>query len=87
MSILSKNKKVHFNNIIIEHITYSSQEYDRLCIDHVLYRKAYNRFSDNDMINLYLELDKYKLHEMIIHKNAFSNNTFHFKKFNYSKTE
>ena len=71
------NKKVKFDDIITEYITYSYKEYDRLCIDHVLYRKAYNMISDIEIYNLYLDLDKYKLYEMVVNKESFCNNLYH----------
>lgn len=72
-------KKIVFNNNIEIFTTYSSNEYDRSCIDHVLYRKAYQRISDKEMDNIYILLDIYKLYEMKVHKNSFSNNLYHTK--------
>jgi hypothetical protein len=43
-SVLNKNvekKKCSFNNIITTYVTYSSEEYDRHCIDSILYQKMY----------------------------------------------
>lgn len=60
--------------------TYSEQEYDRTCIDHVLYRRAYQRISDEEINAIYVNLDLYKLYEMPVHKNSFKNNLYHVKK-------
>ena len=74
-------KRVDFNldkNITFD--TYSSQEYDRTCIDHVLYRKAYRLISDDDIHSIYVSLDLYKLYEMPIHIDSLKNNSYHTKK-------
>ena len=72
------NKKtVKFNNDIIEHITYSYKEYDRSTIDHVLYRRSYNQISDQELNNIYIVLDIYKLYDMSVHKDSFKNNKYH----------
>lgn len=74
-------KNVNFdlgNNIV--YITYSRQEYDRSSIDHVLYRRAYRRISDEEMNAIYINLDLYKLYEMPVHKSSFKNNLYHIKK-------
>ena len=60
--------------------TYSSEEYDRSCIDHTLYRKAYNLISDTEFQSIYVSLDIYKLYEMPIHKDSLKNNLYHVKK-------
>lgn len=80
-------KSVNFNlsnNQV--YITYSREEYDRSCIDHVLYRRAYRRISDDEMQSIYVNLDLYKLYEMPVHKNSLHNNTYHIKKLNYGLT-
>lgn len=74
-------KRVNFNlnnNKIF--ITYSNQEYDRSIIDHVLYRRAYRRISDEEMHAIYVNLDLYKLYEMNVHKDSIKNNLYHVKK-------
>jgi hypothetical protein len=74
-------KNVNFdlgNNIV--YITYSRQEYDRSSIDHVLYRRAYRRISNEEMNAIYINLDLYKLYEMPVHKSSFKNNLYHIKK-------
>ena len=63
--------------------TYSNQEYDRTCIDHVLYRKAYNRLSNGEMNSIFVTLDLYKLYEMPVHKNSIQNNMYYVKKFKW----
>ena len=72
-------KTVTFNNNVIEHITYSKDEYDRHSIDHVLYRRSYQRVSDQEWNSLYVILDIYKLYEMKVHKDAYKNNQYHTK--------
>lgn len=62
------------------YITYSREEYDRSSIDHVLYRKAYRRISDDEMNSIYVNLDLYKLYEMPVHKSSFKNNSYYIKK-------
>jgi hypothetical protein len=74
-------KNVHFNlNKNIIYPTYSREEYDRSCIDHVLYRRAYRRISDAEMNAIYVNLDLYKLYEMPVHKSSFKNNSYHVKR-------
>jgi len=73
--------RVNFNlDINQTYITYSSQEYDRTSIDHVLYRKAYNRISLDEMNAIYVNLDLFKLYEMNVHKMSLGNNHYHVKK-------
>jgi hypothetical protein len=74
-------KTVDFNldkNITFN--TYSHEEYDRGCIDHVLYRKAYKLISDDEFQAIYVALDLYKLYEMPIHRDSLKNNLYHIKK-------
>lgn len=74
-------KTVNFNlDKNITFITYSSDEYDRTCIDHVLYRKAYRLVSDDDFRSIYVSLDLYKLYEMPIHIDSLKNNLYYTKK-------
>lgn len=61
--------------------TYSGDEYVRLQIDSVLYRRGYsNLVSDEEWDNIYITLDLYKLYEMKVHKDSFHNNLYHAKK-------
>ena len=60
--------------------TYSPEEYDRTCIDHVLYRKAYKLISNDEFNSIYVSLDLYKLYEMPIHRDSLKNNLYHIKK-------
>ena len=53
--------------------TYSSDDYDRYQIDSVLYRKAHNKISVNEWLNILLELNEYKCSEMIVHKLSIKN--------------
>lgn len=62
-------KKVTFNlgdNKI--YTTYSYKEYDRYPIDSILFKKCYNRISPEEWMKDQSDLLKYKLTEMIIHK-------------------
>lgn len=72
-------KKVTFSNTPTIFITYSKDEYSRDPIDHVLYRKAYKKISDQEINNIYICLDIYKLYEMSVHKDAYKNNHYHTK--------
>lgn len=73
--------RVSFNLDINQiYMTYSSQEYDRTSIDHVLYRKSYNRISLDEMNTIYVNLDLFKLYEMNVHEMSLCNNHYHIKK-------
>lgn len=72
-------KKVTFADTTSIFITYSKDVYDRHSIDHVLYRRVYQRVSDQEWNNIYIMLDIYKLYEMNVHKDAFKNNQYHTK--------
>jgi hypothetical protein len=61
--------------------TYNSSEYDRSQIDHVLYRKSYNKVSDEEIKIIYITLDIYKLYEMVVNKKSLHNNCYQAKKF------
>lgn len=76
---MAKNVQFDLNKTMI-YPTYSRNEYDRSCIDHVLYRRAYRRISDEEMNAIYVNLDLYKLYEMPVHKSSFKNNLYHIKK-------
>lgn len=76
---MGKNVQFDLNRNMI-YPTYSRNEYDRSCIDHVLYRRAYRRISDEEMNAIYVNLDLYKLYEMSVHKSSFKNNSYHIKK-------
>lgn len=79
MNFTQQKKLVKFNDNIIKHVTYSADEYSRHPIDSVLYRRSYNRVSDQEWNNIYVILDIYKLYEMNVHKDAFKNNQYHTK--------
>lgn len=72
-------KTVTFNNNVIEHITYSKDEYPRDPIDSILYRRGYQRVSDQEWNNVHILLDIYKMFEMNVHKDAYKNNQYHTK--------
>jgi hypothetical protein len=76
---MSKNIQFDLNKNRV-YITYSREEYDRSSIDHVLYRRAYRRISDDEMNSIYVNLDLYKLYEMPVHKTSFKNNSYHIKR-------
>lgn len=71
--------RVCFNDNVQIRSTYSNDDYDRFSIDHVLYRKAYNRVSEEEMRTIYVNLDLYKLYEMPVHKQSMKNTMFHVK--------
>lgn len=77
--MLKQKKSVKFNNDITEYITYSKDEYLRHSIDHILYRRSYQKVSDQEWNNMYIMLDIYKLYEMSVHKDSFKNNLYHTK--------
>jgi len=79
LEFTQQKKSVKFNNNVIEHITYSPREYDRHPIDSVLYKRSYNRVSDQEWNNIYVILDIYKLYEMNVHKDAYKYNQYHTK--------
>ena len=56
--------------------TYSKTDYDRSQIDHVLYRKAYQKLSNEEFYKINVLLDLYKLYEMPVHKESFANNYY-----------
>ena len=58
-------------------ITYSIDEYPREIIDSVIYRRAYRRISDEEMYEIYISLDIYKLYEMIVHIESLNNNQYY----------
>lgn len=73
-------KKVQFNlDRNLEYSTYDKNEYDRTPIDHVLYRRAYNRISDEEFKSIFVILDLYKLYEMPVHKDSLKNNAYTIK--------
>lgn len=76
-------KKVTFNNTAVIYKTYSPDEYCRHQIDSVLYRKMYNRISQEEWNNIYITLDIYKLYEMIVHKDSLKNNSYSLNKFDF----
>lgn len=60
-----EQKQVKFDmNKNEEHITWSSEDYDRTPIDSVLYRKCLGRVSPEEWENVFKDLDAYKATEM-----------------------
>ena len=76
-SEINFKKKVSFNLNCILYPTYSSSEYDRSSIDHVLYRRSYNRISDDELKAIYVNLDLYKMYSMPVHVESLYNNSYH----------
>lgn len=66
-------KSVHFNKNVIEYITYSYKQYDR--------SYEYNVKTKDDMKNIYITLDLYKLFDMPVHINSNQNTLYHLKNF------
>lgn len=64
-----KIKKCVFNDIITIHPTYSKKEYDRSQIDSTIYKKCYQRISEEKWKEILFKLQMYK-NEMILHINC-----------------
>lgn len=73
-------KSVSFNEEVIEFPTYSADEYLRHSINHVIYRRARNEISDQELQNIYITLDLYKLYDMPVHIDSSKNNLYHTKR-------
>lgn len=80
MNTRTKSVKFVKFNSNTEYTTYSSSEYDRHSVEHVVFLKAHNKISDQEMNQIYILLDIYKLYEMKVHKDSFKNNMYHFFK-------
>jgi hypothetical protein len=57
--------------------TYSKDEYDRTPIDSVLYMYGLKRVSRQEFTNIFMELNKYKCTEMIVHVNSIQHIQLH----------
>lgn len=79
---MTKQVSFNLNNNQI-FTTHNKEDYDRSQIDHVLYRKAYNRISDKEIDTILINLDLYKLYEMPINKESLHNNTYSSKNFTF----
>jgi predicted GNAT family acetyltransferase len=78
--LLNKPKKTcKFNDNIIIYETYAPDEYDRHCIDSILYQKVYNRVSESEWQTLLDDLNTYKNNEMVIHISNLNNVYYVFK--------
>lgn len=73
VGICKPKRKCTFNENIIIYETYAPDEYDRHCIDSILYQKIYNRVTDSEWKTLMKDLDIYKSQEMIIHISNINN--------------
>lgn len=60
-------KRVKFNDNTITYVTYSLDEYDRYCIDSILYQRCYQKVSDEEWQEMLNELFHYKTYDMIVH--------------------
>jgi hypothetical protein len=76
-----KNVSFNLNNTTFS--TYSHKDYDRFQIDSVLYRKGYNRISEEEWRSIFINLDLYKLYEMRVHKDSLNNNSYSAKKIKF----
>jgi hypothetical protein len=52
--------------------TYSAEEYDRRQIDSILYKKAYQKVSPVEWLDMINTLNAFKC-EMVVHKNSVGN--------------
>jgi hypothetical protein len=68
-------------------VTHTRSEYDRSQIDHVLYRKSYNRVSEHEMKMILISLDLYKLYEMPVSKESLHNNSYQAKQFIFNSRQ
>jgi hypothetical protein len=71
--IFIMRKKISFAENPNVYVTYSRDEYDRSCIDSLLYRKCFNRVSHYEWLFALRELDYYKTSIMIVHKASLRN--------------
>jgi hypothetical protein len=78
-------KKVFFSEINKIYTTYSPDEYLRNQIDSILYKKNYNRVSNDEWNTIFLNLDLYKLYEMPVHSDSIQNNSYNTKKVIYTQ--
>lgn len=77
---IKKGLRVSFNEQVLQFPTYSADEYSRLSINHVLYRRSRNEISDQELQNIYITLDLYKLYDMPVHIDSSKNNLYHTKR-------
>lgn len=57
--------------------TYSANEYDRMPIDSILYRKCLNKVTQKQWQDIIHNLNVYKTTEMIVHNNSINNIRLH----------
>ena len=72
------NKNVTFNlekNII--YYTYNFDEYNRSQINSLYNQIRNNNVSNQNLVNIFNKLNKYKLEEMIVHKKSLCNTTIY----------
>ena len=63
------NNKVYY--------TYSPSDYDRMQIDSIMYKKCFNKISEQEWQEIINELNHYKLNEMIVHTESIQNTRIH----------
>ena len=73
----NNKKSVTFNDNINIIDTYSKNEYDRSPIDSIIYLRTLQRINFKEWKNIFTELNKYKLEEMIVHKDSVQNVKIH----------
>lgn len=74
----NNKKKVSFNMDKTQVLTtYSNEEYDRTPIDSVVYLRTLQRINQEDWNNIFIDLNKYKTQEMIVHKDSINNVRIH----------
>lgn len=71
-----KNVNFNLDNNIIGY-TYNSEEYDRTPIYCLYIKLIQNKVDNLKLCNIYKKLNKYKLEEMIIHKESVFNTRIH----------
>lgn len=76
--IKSHKKHVSFNLDKTQILnTYSAEEYDRGCIDSIMYLRTLQRINQNEWNNIVNELNDFKKNEMVSHKDSLHNLRLH----------
>ncbi len=57
--------------------TYSHDEYDRTQIDSAVYLHTLQRINKEEWNSIFIELNNYKTHEMLVHKDSINNVKIH----------
>lgn len=72
------SKSVSFNleqNIIYD--TYSFSDYNRTQIDSFVYKMTFKQVTNKKLLDIFNQLNKYKLEEMVVHKDSLCNTRLH----------